>query len=358
MRAALLRDVGKPFEVRDDVELDGPSEGQVQIRLAASGICHSDLSSQNGTFGRDALPMPCVLGHEGAGTVVGLGSGVTELTEGDHVIVSWVTPCGSCRYCLSGHANLCLTGMTLLPPVMHVGGTPIFALNGTFAEEIVLPARAAIRIPSDVPLEMAALLGCGVMTGAGAALNTAKVEPGSTVIVFGCGGVGLNVLQGARIAGATDIVAVDPIPEKRDIARRFGATDAIGTEQIATAIGDLTEGVGFDYAFEVVGKAATIRSAFDATRRGGTTVVVGAGSPEELVSFNAWELFSSEKRLIGSLYGSADVRVDYHRLLSFWRRGMLDLEGLISARIDLSEIDDAFAALDRGEVVRSLIVYG
>jgi S-(hydroxymethyl)glutathione dehydrogenase/alcohol dehydrogenase len=239
------------------------------------------------------------------------------------------------------------------------GGSPLFgyAGTGTFAEETVVAQEAAIPIDPEVPFDVASLIGCGVMTGVGAALNTAKVRPGSSVVVFGCGGVGISVIQGARIAGATEIVAVDLLPEKAELAQRFGATHGVTAQQLPGVSQEITDGEGFDYAFEVVGRPETIRQAWDNTRRGGTTVVVGAGRMDALVTFSAFELFYPEKKLLGCWYGSADVRTDFHRLLNFWRHGKLDLEGMITRRIDLSEVNEAFEACKRGEVIRSVIEF-
>lgn len=358
MRAAVLPGLNTPLEVRDDVEIGEPGPGEVKIAIAASGICHSDLSAQNGTL---PMPLPCVPGHEGAGEVVAVGEHVTDVKVGDHVIVSWLPPCGKCRRCVEGQPHLCLTHLLsfIADPKFAYGENKIpgFAGTGTFAEEMLVPSYAAVPIPSDVPLDVASLIGCGVMTGVGAAINTAKVVPGSSVVVFGCGGVGISVIQGARIAGAAEIVAVDVLEPKLDLARRFGATHASTPDGLDSLKTQITGGEGFDYAFEVVGTPGTIRAAWDATRRGGTTVVVGAGSMTAMVEFSAYELFFMERRLLGSLYGSANVNTDFGRLIRLWREGKLDLEGLITQRIDLADVNDAFEALKRGEVLRSVIEF-
>jgi S-(hydroxymethyl)glutathione dehydrogenase / alcohol dehydrogenase len=356
VRGVVLNAVGADLEVRDDLELDGPGPGEVRVRLAASGVCHSDLSLQDGTLPH---PLPCVPGHEGAGTIAAIGDGVTELAEGDHVIISWVPPCGRCAFCLGGQPNLCSAlGLGSMPaPHLKLGEQMVFAGIGTatFAEETVVPATAAVKIADDVPFDVASLIGCGVMTGVGAAINTAKVRPGSSVVVIGCGGVGINVIQGARIAGAAEIVAVDLIDQKLEWARQFGATHAVTPDQLGATSAELTQGRGFDYAFEVIGRPETIRSAWEATRRGGTTVVVGAGRMDAQVSFSSFELFYSEKALLGCVYGSADVRTDFDRLLRLWRRGQLDLKGLISRRTDLGGINEAFAAMQQGTVIRTVV---
>jgi S-(hydroxymethyl)glutathione dehydrogenase / alcohol dehydrogenase len=358
MRAAVLPGIDQRLEVYDDITVDGPGPGEVRIRIVASGVCHSDVSAQNGTLPQ---PLPAVLGHEGAGEIIGLGENVEGLNVGDHVIVSWVPPCGLCFHCRNHEAHLCLTNL--------VGGAGKqryargeekfygFAGTGTWAEECVLPASAAIVIPDDVPYDVASLIGCGVMTGVGAAINTAKVKPGSNVVVFGCGGVGISVIQGARIAGAAEIVAVDLIEGKLEMAKQFGATRGCSPDALDGLKAELTDGIGFDYAFEVIGLPATIRAAYDATRRGGTTVVVGAGRYGDEVKFNPYELFFMEKTLKGCFYGSADVRTDFHRLLRLWRAGKLDLEGMITRRIDVGEINEAFDAMARGEVIRQVIEF-
>ncbi|MFN2543852.1 MAG: Zn-dependent alcohol dehydrogenase [Actinomycetota bacterium] len=358
MRAAILKGLHEQLEVRDDVTLNAPGPREVKVRIAASGVCRSDISVQDGTLPQ---PTPVVLGHEGAGEIAELGEGVTGLSVGDHVIISWVPMCGHCRFCIEGQPNLCNAFLetAISSPKFSVDGQPILGMagTGTFAEETVIPVEAAIPIPADVPMDVASLIGCGVMTGVGAALNTAKVTPGSSVVVIGCGGVGISVIQGARIAGAAEIIAVDVFEPKLELARDFGATHAVTPQDLPGLQVQLTEGLGFDYAFEVIGRPETIRSAYDATRRGGTTVVVGAGRMDAMVPFSAFELFYMEKSLMGCWYGSADTRRDFPRLLKLWRAGKLDLEGMITRRIDLSEINDAFEACEKGEVIRSVIEF-
>ncbi len=358
MRGAVLKGLDQDLEILDDLEVSGPGPGEVRVRVAASGVCHSDISLQNGTLPH---PMPVVPGHEAAGEVLSVGEGVTHVKPGDHVIMAFWPPCGLCWFCLRGESHLCdaFTELTIGVPRFSAQGQPYFAYAGlgSYAEETVILGQAAVKIPKDVPLDIAALIGCGVMTGVGAALNTAKVKPGSSVVVFGCGGVGISVIQGARIAGASHIVAVDVVESKLEEAKKFGATHAVTTGGLGAVNMELTGGRGFDYGFEVVGRPETIRSAWDATRRGGTTVVVGAGRMDALVSFSAFELFYMDKALLGCWYGSANVRTDFELLLNFWRNGQLDLEGMISRRIKIDEINDAFQACIRGEVVRSVIEF-
>ena len=301
MHGAVLTQVGKPLEIRDDLELREPGEGEVLVALRASGVCHSDLSLQNGTL---TAAVPVVLGHEGAGEVLATGPGVTGVAVGDHVILSWIPPCGQCFFCLGGQPQLCTSVRAARAdrpsPLSDSDGPVNVGLGiGTFGEQTVVPVQAAIPIDHDIPFDVAALVGCGVMTGVGAAINTARVRPGSVVVVIGCGGVGLNVIQGARLAGAATILAVDRFDYKLEMARKFGATHVVHDVDLGDAIAELTGGIGADYAFEVVGRSPTIRMAWDVTRRGGTTVVVGAGSRTDEVSFNAGELFSSRAQAAG-----------------------------------------------------------
>jgi S-(hydroxymethyl)glutathione dehydrogenase / alcohol dehydrogenase len=359
VKAAILHNVGDPqLEVRDDVTTSGVGAGKVRIRLKATGVCHSDLSAMNGTI---PVAVPAVLGHEGAGEVVEVGTGVVGLAEGDHVVVCWSPQCGECRDCVNGQPQLCMTYMINAFSDAHFasGGTPLFGMAGagTFAEELVLLQQGAVKIDKDVPFDVASLLGCGVMTGVGAAINAAQVEPGSSVVVFGCGGVGISAIQGAAIAGASTIVAVDMVDRKLGWAKGFGATHAVTPDDLPQAQRELTGGAGFDYAFEVVGRSETIKAAYDATRRGGTTVVVGVGRAEDMVSFSAFDLFYGEKTLKGTYYGSANIRRDFPRLLSLWRAGRLDLDGMITRRLTLDDVNDAFDAMASGEVIRQVISF-
>jgi S-(hydroxymethyl)glutathione dehydrogenase/alcohol dehydrogenase len=359
MRGAVLRAVGEPLVISADLRLRDPGPGEVRVALRASGVCHSDLSIQNGTLGGRGQ-LPTTLGHEGAGEVLEVGPGVAGVQPGDHVILVWIPPCGRCRVCLGGQPQLCTavrqSRAGLPSPLSDAGGEIAVGFGiGTFAEQAVVPQEAVVVIDKSVPFEVAALVGCGVMTGVGAVINTAKVEPGASVAVIGCGGAGINAVQGARLSGAAVIVAVDRVPAKLELARAFGATHAVDPADLPAAVRELTGGAGFDYAFEVVGRSATLRQAWDVTRRGGVMVAVGAGSATDMVSFSAGELFSSEKKLMGCIYGSADVRTDFHRVLALGQAGLLDLTGLVSREIGLEEVNDAFAVMEGGEVVRSVI---
>jgi S-(hydroxymethyl)glutathione dehydrogenase/alcohol dehydrogenase len=356
MRAAVLHAVGDSTLDVTDVELADTGPRQVRLRVRATGVCHSDLSAMSGVIPQ---PAPFVPGHEGAGEIVEIGPGVDEVAVGDHVIVAWMPPCGRCRYCLGGQAQLCLeiTASAGYLPRFTSGGIPTFGMagTGTFAEEVVLPVQAVVKIPEDVPWNVASLIGCGVTTGVGAAINAARVAPGSSVVVFGCGGVGINVIQGARLAGAAEIVAVDLVPSKREIAARFGATHAVHPDDLPAAKLEVTAGQGFDYGFEVIGLPTTIRAAYDAVRRGGTATVVGVGGADQMVEFNAFELFFNEKKLIGTTYGSADVRTEFHRLIRLWRYGRIDLEGLISKTAKLDDVNQALEDMQAGRVIRTVI---
>jgi S-(hydroxymethyl)glutathione dehydrogenase / alcohol dehydrogenase len=332
--------------------------------MAACGVCHSDLSVINGTI---PMPLPCVLGHEGAGVVEEVGPGVTHVKAGDHVIMSFVPNCGRCFFCLNGQANLC----TALPPGgMQLDGTSRLRLGdrqlaamtalGNMAEEVVCPGISVVPIDRDVPLRTAALVGCGVTTGVGAAIKTAKVTPGSTVAVFGCGGVGLSVIQGARLAGADRIIAVDLAPNKLELAARFGATDLVsaGAGDPVAQIRELTHGLGVDYAFEVIGVPKVVQQAYEATRRGGTLTVVGVGKLTEQISFNALLLPLQGKTIKGSMYGDVNPRVDFPKLLDLDRRGKLDLGGLVTQTYAIDQAPQAFADLEAGRNARGVITFG
>lgn len=359
MRGAVFHEMGKEeITYHEDVEVSDPGPGEVKVRIHAAGVCHSDLSAMNGTLPQ---PAPAVLGHEGAGEIVAVGEGVFGVGVGDHVIIAWTPPCGVCNPCLRGEANLCVSIFFQIAGAQRfkVGGEPAFGFagTGTFAEEMVVPYQGVVKIPDDVPYEIGALIGCGVTTGVGAALNTAKVKPGSTVVVFGAGGVGISAIQGARIAGAAEIVAVDTISAKLEDAKRFGATHGTDPDGLDALNAKINNGEGFDYAIECIGIPATIRASYDAVRRGGTAVIVGAGRTDATVEFNAFELFFMEKKLLGSYYGSADVRTEFLRLIRLWRAGRLDLEGMISRRLDISQAQDAFDAMKRGEVIRQILTF-
>jgi S-(hydroxymethyl)glutathione dehydrogenase / alcohol dehydrogenase len=366
-RAAVLPAVGQPLEIRDDVEAEAPRAGEVKIRVAASGVCHSDLSMQNGTL---MTPTPIVLGHEGAGEIVEVGEGVAGLEVGDHVVVSWVPQCGECFFCVRGQPQLCDHGLrvgvtgALLDGSTRLtsGGAPLFQMAGagTFSEYAVIPAAAAVKIDPDVDMRVAALIGCAVLTGVGAALNTARIQEGDSVAVIGCGGVGLNVIQGARVAGAGTIIAVDTAPKKLEMACRFGATHTVdaSTGDPVSGVMGLTSERGADVVFEVVGLGPTIEQAIRMARRGGQAVLVGVPRMDVTVTLPAFVgIVLAEKSIQGCWYGSSDVQRDVPRIVQLWREGRLQLEELISQEIALEGINDAFQAMGTGDVARSVVVY-
>ncbi|MFJ9677172.1 Zn-dependent alcohol dehydrogenase [Streptomyces sp. NPDC101194] len=356
MRAAVLHEIGQDkLEVLDDVEAVGFGPGKVRLRIRATGLCHSDVSAMNGVLPQ---PAPFIPGHEGAGEVVDVGDGVTGLSAGDRVLVCWLPACGACPSCKRGQTHLCLAGFMNAgtPNFKRPGGDVFgFAGTGTFTEEVVVGAGCAVPIPDDVPFEIAALIGCGVTTGLGAAINTAQVETGSSVAVIGCGGVGISTIQGARVRGAAQIVAVDPVASRREAALRFGATEAVSPDELTDAKQRITAGEGFDYVFEVVGKSATARTAYENTRRGGTLCIVGAGAMDDNFQANMFELFFDEKRILPSMYGGGDVLRSYERAIALWRAGRIDLESMITHRVRLDGINDALDQMRTGESLRTCV---
>ncbi|MEV8546386.1 Zn-dependent alcohol dehydrogenase [Streptomyces sp. NPDC051572] len=359
VRAAVLPAVGAPLEIAE-IDLPDPGPGQVRIRLAAAGVCHSDLSLSNGTM---RVPVPAVLGHEGAGTVVAVGEGVTHVSPGAPVILNWAPSCGTCHACTLGEVWLCANALNGAADVyahrtsdgsdLHPG------LNvAAFAEETVVSASCVLPLPDGIPLTDAALLGCAVLTGYGAIHHSARVREGETVAVFGVGGVGLSTLQSARIAGATTIVAVDVSPEKEELARAAGATDyVVASENTAREIRALTGKQGVDVAVECVGRAVAIRTAWESTRRGGRTTVVGIGGKDQQVTFNALELFHWGRTLSGCVYGNSDPAKDVPVLAEHVRAGRLDLGALVTERIALEGIPAAFENMVAGKGGRALVVF-
>ncbi|MFE6842334.1 Zn-dependent alcohol dehydrogenase [Streptomyces sp. NPDC057686] len=357
MRAALQSEIGQDkLEVVDDMETAGFGPGKVKIRIKATGLCHSDLSAMSGVLPQ---PAPFIPGHEGSGEIVDVGDGVSTHAIGDRVLVCWLPPCGHCPACKRGQGHLCLESFANVatPNFRRAGGGDIFGFagTGTFAEEMVVPAACAVPIPDDLPYDIAALIGCGVTTGLGAAVNTAKVAAGSSVAVIGCGGVGISVIQGAKVQGAAQIVAVDPVASRREAALRFGATEGVAPEAFADARNRITAGEGFDYVFEVVGKSATTQTAYEMTRRGGSVVVVGAGALDDNYSINMFSLFFDEKKILPSMYGGGDVLRSYERTIALWRAGRVDLAGLITHRVHLAEINDALDQMRTGVALRTCI---
>jgi S-(hydroxymethyl)glutathione dehydrogenase/alcohol dehydrogenase len=362
VRAAIQYEYGVPLVV-EELEVDPPRAGEVLIRMAASGVCRSDWHEVRGVHRH---PVPGVLGHEGSGVVEEVGRGVEGLAQGDHVVLSWLPYCGTCRRCASGRPNLCenlgafeagfLADGTVR---FHKGDQPIHSnVPSSFAERTVVPANTAIRVDPSLPLEQVALLGCAVMTGVGAVLNTAGVRPGESVVVIGCGGVGLSVIQGARIAGASPIVAVDVVPAKLELARALGATEAVlgdGEDPEARVRAVLPGGA--DHAFEALGRARTIELAARVTGPGGTTVLVGMAAPDARPGIDALTLTLEERRVVGCWYGSCVPPRDFPRLVDLVLSGALRLDVMIGRTFDLDRINDALALFEQGPEARSVIVY-
>src|SRR5687767_7767331 len=361
-KAALCREHNKPVVV-EEITVDRPKRGEVMVKLGACGVCHSDLSAVTGTI---ALPLPLVLGHEGAGVVEEVGEGVTELARGDHVVFSFIYMCGKCRFCVSGRPVLCLeqgkaltTPLEGSPRVRDARGEPlnIFSGCGAMAEYATVSAENLIKIDPQMPLDCAALVGCGVTTGVGAVFNTAKVAPGSSVAVFGCGGVGLSVIQGARIAGADRIIAIDTLQAKLEMAKGFGATDTLLFEEDPTKTLKKMTGGGPDYAFECVGSGELAAIAYKAIRRGGLAVVVGVAKPGDSTAVRTMTLPFEEKTLTGSYFGSCVPRIDFPRMLALYLGGKLKLDELITRRYSIEEAPQAFADLASGKNARGVIIF-
>jgi S-(hydroxymethyl)glutathione dehydrogenase / alcohol dehydrogenase len=356
MRAAVQWTSGGTFDIEDAALVD-PGAGEVGIRLHAAGVCASDLALTT-VFGQ---PTPVVLGHEGAGVVTEVGPGVDGITVGDHVLVLWVPSCGACVPCRRGDEHLCANRtstadaragrehtashrLTVGDRAVHQGMN-----TATFAERTVLPHRAVLPIPSDVPFPVAAMLGCAVPTGVGAALRSARVSPGDAVAVIGAGAVGLNAVLGSVVAGAARLIAVDPTEQRRAMALSLGATEAMSPEEFAEEAHDL------DVVIDAVGQPPTVLAAWRAARRGGTITVVGAGRPGDTVPISAYELFHDDKKLTGSFHGGISMRRDIDLLIGLWRAGRLPIERLIDGTVDLKEINDVVAAQRQGTVVRTIL---
>lgn len=364
--AAVLRAFGKPL-VLEEVEVLPPGEGEVMVRMKAAGVCHSDLHVMRGDL---PMPLPIILGHEGAGVVEAVGPGVRSVVPGDRVWPIWRSSCGRCDYCQKGRPALCDLGTAmrfsgLMPDgktrFRSAGGESIrhYAGVSTFSSLSTMPEAAVVRIEGDLSFAHAALISCGVITGLGAVLNAARVEAGSTVAVFGCGGVGLNIIQGARLAGARRIIAVDVHAGKEVHARTLGATDFVysaATDPVA-AIRELTGGLGADYTFEAIGLPGPVEEAFDSLRKGGVCVVAGICRNDARARIHVNQLLYGEKTLKGSLYGSMRPRVDLPRIADLYRAGFVELDALLTRTWPLEHINEAYEALERGEVARSLILW-
>ncbi len=367
-RAAVLTEIGRdrpygatrPLELIE-LDIDPPDSGELLVRIEAAGVCHSDLSVIDGNRPR---PVPMALGHEAAGVVEAVGPGVVDVSVGDHVVLTFVPSCGTCAMCAGGSPQLCPNAaaangegrMLSGGHRLHHAGQPVHHHLGVsaFAERAIVARGSAVVIPDDIPLTTAALLGCAVLTGVGAVLNTAGVRAGESVAIFGLGGVGLAAVMGAAATGANPIIAVDPMLDKHQLALELGATAAFTPDQATTAIAEATDG-GADYSFEAVGSAKVLEAAYASTGRGGTTVAIGLPHPDAVFTIPAVGIVGEAKTIVGSYMGSAAPQRDIPRLIRMWRAGELPVEKLHTGTLPLSEINAAFDALADAAVVRQII---
>ncbi len=361
MKAAVLYE-RRVSMIIEEVDLKPPLAGEVRVRIKAAGVCHSDYHHWNSEYGS---VLPLVLGHEVAGVVDAVGDGVAKVRPGDRVVLAFGHRCGECFYCLKGEPYLCTppADAPLLKrfPRIWKGGQGInsFLAVGAFSQYTVVPATNVIPLPDDVPFEVGALVGCAVATGFGVVVNAAKVQPGSTVLVMGCGGVGLNVIQAAALVGAARIIAVDIRDNKLKYAEQFGATHCINGshEDVVSRVRALTAGFGADYAFEVISQPKTIEQAFESLRKGGLAVVVGMAPPGAPLTLDPLAMMRTSKAIMGTAYGNIRPSMDFPRILELYLAGKLKLKELISRRFGLTEINDAFRALGAGEVARGLVLF-
>jgi S-(hydroxymethyl)glutathione dehydrogenase/alcohol dehydrogenase len=359
MRAAVCRAFGKPLSI-EPLSIAEPERGEVRVRLAACAICHSDVMFADGAWGGE---LPAVFGHEASGVVESVGPGVSALQVGDHVVVTLIRSCGGCTYCLRGVETQCesVFERDTHSPLLDRSGNPIIqGLNsGAFAELVVVDQSQVCTIPKSVPLDAASILACGVLTGFGAVVNTAKVSAGSTVAVIGCGGVGVNSIQAARISGASQIIAIDILNEKLDLARAFGATHVINARARCAVeeVMALTLHRGVDFAFITVGAKAAAEQALALLARAGTAIVVGMPASGVVAEYDPGELASKGQSLLGSKMGSSSVRRDIPHLVQLYERGALKLDELISGRYRLDDINAAIASVRRGEALRNLVIF-
>ena len=360
MKAAVFHGPNQPLKI-ESVDIDDPREREVLVRTVASGVCHSDLHFVDGLY---MWPTPAILGHEAAGVVEKVGKQVTYVKPGDHVIACLSVFCGYCPECMSGHPNLCSNKSATQrgasdKPRLASGGKPVnqFADLSSYAEKMLVHENALVKIREDFPLDRAALIGCGVITGVGAAINTAKVTPGSTVAVFGAGGVGLAVIQGARIAGARKIIAVDKFEAKLALAKRLGATDTVDASHAdpVEAIRSMTGG-GAEFAFEAIGLKKVAEQAYECLAPGGTATIVGMVPLGQKVEVDGFSLLF-EKRIQGCFMGSNRFRIDMPRLIEFYEQGRLNLDDMISKRGKLEDVNEAFRAMKAGEVARTVLMF-
>ena len=364
MQAALLTEINTPFKI-ETVDLDPPQAGEVLVKMAAAGVCHSDWHVVEGL---SYFPLPIICGHEGAGVVEAVGPGVTSVQPGHHCTLSFRANCGSCFYCQQGKSNLCEVYTPILRSGLQKDGTsrisrdgePIYIMTGLgcFAEYVVIPEEACVPVRDDVPLEVAALVGCAVSTGVGAAIYTADVRPGESVAVYGAGGVGLNIIMGAALCGAQPIIAIDTNSSKMEIAREFGATHSLySDDKTVDEIQALTEGRGADHVFESVGLQSLQETAFEATRPGGTLTLVGLTPVGSGTNLPGSVITRTEKVIRGSFYGSVLPQRDFPMFLDLYSAGKLKLDELVTQRYRLDQINEAYASMLTGEVARGIIVF-
>ena len=362
MQAAVFRKVHEPLTI-ETVDIDKPRGREVLVRTVATGVCHSDLHVVDG-LGRFPLDQPFILGHEGSGVVEAVGDDVTVVRVGDHVVACLSGFCGNCPQCLSGHPNVCTGGIITRPeaatPRVSQNGQPcrLFAAIGSYAEHMLLHENSLVRIDPELPLDRAALVGCGVLTGVGAALRSSGLQAGQTVAVFGCGGVGLSIVQGARIGGARQIIAVDQFDSKLEMARAVGATHTVNSTQDdpVKAVRALTGGLGVDHAFEAVGLSKLCRQAIECLAVRGTATIVGVLPPDATIEF-PWMAIRPECRVQTSRMGSNQFRTDIPNYLEFCRQGRLMLDEMVSRRGRLGDINEAFRAMKAGEVARTVLMF-
>ncbi len=362
MRAAVLYEPNQPLQI-EELEQDPPKAGEVRVKTAVAGLCASDIHVMKGAT---TSLMPIVLGHEGAGTVIEVGEGVTSVKPGDRCVLSFVSNCGHCRPCRTGNPQMCDTnaesGTKQFDGTfrLHKGGFDMHQMGklGVFSETVIIPQQACHPMPDEVPMHVAALIGCCVTTGVGAVINNPAVHAGATVAVFGCGGVGLNSVQGARLMNASRIIAVDIYNHKLEVTYKFGATDVVNSREVdpVEAIRELTGG-GVDLAFDTFGSAETTTSAINSLRKGGTAVIVGLAPVGDHAPIDMVDLVRNQKSLVGSYYGSASPYESFDKMMDFYLKGKLDVEGLIARTYSLEQINEGFDALDRGEDGRGIIKF-
>lgn len=363
MKAAVMYEARTPLVI-EDLQLDSPQAHEVRVRIGSAGLCASDHHLMQGTA---ECPTPIVLGHEGAGTVEEVGSGVTRVRPGDRCILSFVSNCGHCRPCLTGQPHLCDThraaGSLLFDGTarLHAGASDVYQMQklGVFGEFAVVPENACQPMPDAVPMEVAALIGCSVTTGVGGVINQPNIKTGGTVAVFGCGGVGLNAVQGARLLNSRKIIAVDIYDHKLEFSYKFGATDVVNSraEDAVEKIRELTDGEGVDFAFDTFGSTITTVQAVDSVRKGGTAVVIGLAPVGDRAPIDMVDLVRNEKRITGSFYGSASPHATFGKLVDFYLTGKIDIESLVTRRYRLDQINEGFKALARGEDGRGVLVF-